>query len=90
MDGSRFDGLTRGLIARPGTRRLLAVALVAGFLGRTVEAPMAHEASAAGRCHKGDHKCHGKCCPSRGPVCCKHGCCKKGFKCCNGGRACCG
>ena len=89
MDVSRLDEFARDLVAWPGTRRLMAK-LVAALLGGAVVAPMAREAAAGTRCHKGDHKCHGKCCPSRGPVCCKHGCCKKGYKCCNDGRACCG
>jgi hypothetical protein len=89
MDGSRFDSFARDLASWPGTRRRLVPGVVLGLLGGTIVMPLAYEAE-AGRCHKGDHKCHGKCCPSRGPVCCKHGCCKKGFKCCNGGRACCG
>jgi hypothetical protein len=89
MDGSRFDGFARELVTWPGTRRRLVPGVMLGLLGGTIVAPLAYEVE-AGRCRKGDHKCHGKCCPSRGPVCCKHGCCKKGFKCCNGGRACCG
>src|SRR3954462_10333391 len=83
MDGSRFDGFTKDLAHWSGTRRRLVPGVIMGLLGGTIVPPVVHEVAAGGKCHKGDHTCHGKCCPSRGPVCCKHGCCKQGFRCCN-------
>lgn len=89
MDGTRFDALTRHAATRPGSRRALAVGLLAGLAGGTAAAPLAHEAAAGGKCDKGKKKCHGACCPRRGPVCCKKGCCKAGYKCCRNGSKCC-
>ncbi|HEU5434547.1 MAG TPA: hypothetical protein VFU81_22935 [Thermomicrobiales bacterium] len=96
MEGSRFDGLIRDAAAAAANRRQLAFGLAVGLATGAVVMPMAHEAAAApeaagGNCGHGRHHCHGKCCPRRGPVCCKKGCCKKHYHCCNvvGIPACC-
>ncbi len=95
MDESKFDALTRDVATAGGSRRQLTFGLTIALLTGAVVMPMAHEASAAetagGACGHGRHHCHGKCCPRRGPVCCKKGCCKKHYHCCKvfGLDACC-
>jgi hypothetical protein len=88
MDGSRFDGLLRDA-ARRGSRRALVAGVVAALVGGTLLAPWAHEAAASKKCGKGRNQCHGKCCPRNAPVCCRTGCCRKGFQCCQNGTRCC-
>lgn len=86
MDSTWFDRLTRMAAAPAHSRRTLAAA-IGGAFGGVVVPGLARRASAGGVCGKG-HKCHGGCCPKRGPVCCKNYCCRKGFKCC-GNKKCC-
>lgn len=89
MDQARFDSLARE-IGSSGARRTLLGGLALGALGALgwETGNIAHEGLAAGRCRDGQRQCHGKCCPRRGPVCCKNWCCKKGYRCC-GNHSCC-
>jgi hypothetical protein len=86
VDNADFDTLVRDLAANTESRRTLIGVLVAGLLGAVL--PVAHEAAAGGKCGKRT-KCHGGCCPGRAPVCCRTGCCRKGFDCCRNGTRCC-
>ena len=88
MDTTRFDTLVRDIARTPGTHRRKFMLLVGGLVGGLVIAPIAQVETVEGRCRKGQHNCKGKCCPDRGPVCCKSYCCKKGYKCCGGGKCC--
>ena len=88
MDHVQFDTLVRNVSRQPGTPRRKFVRLVGGLVAGLVIAPLAQIETAEGRCRQSQHNCHGKCCPSRGPVCCRNYCCKKGYKCC-GNKKCC-
>lgn len=94
MDGSRFDGITKGFAGDGGSRRSLlkafAVAVVGGAaVGAPTVAFAAKEAfasaeagAAGGACGRGRKQCSGGCCPRRAPKCCgKKGCCPKGYTC---------
>jgi hypothetical protein len=88
MDTLRFDNLARDLSKHTGSPRRRLILLAGGLTGGLVLGSIAMVETADGRCRKKQHKCHGKCCPSRGPVCCKNYCCKKGYRCC-GNKTCC-
>ena len=88
MDTSRIDRLTRLMALPAQSRRKLVLAVIGAAIGSVTIPGLRWHAAASAKCPNGKHKCHGHCCPARGPVCCKGYCCKKGYKCCGNNKCC--